>query len=256
MVFCLPISIDRIGAAPDGSIIVEGRQVCWGTEVPAPDLPDIDLTPPDADLPETTLPETGPDIVAPGDALTGPDVETQSETETEEDVCTEGCEACSAARMGHAAWVNYAPDNAEYHEESTWQGYRYQAHVCGLPHDPVGGRIQEWQFVAYSWDGFEHATCRMLEAKWGYSGLLESFYVTVDGDPRRRTKPKPGFEELARGRFGRLLFQAGNQKARLSQFPEVGLLWMFAHFDSYIFFSTVGGNALGIDVEHRSGPSG
>lgn len=58
--------------------------------------------------------------------------------------------------MGHFEWTNYAPDGAEYHEEHTWQGYRYQAFACGTQHDLVGGRIMEYKFVAYSWDGFEY----------------------------------------------------------------------------------------------------
>lgn len=224
------------------------RQRCWGIGPPAPDLPDVDLPVPGADLPDETFPETGPDVVTPGDDLTGADVESQSQADVDEDVCVEGCDGCRAALMGFPAWVAYAPANAPYHEEHTWQGYRYQAYVSGLQHDPVGGRIEEWQFVAYSWDGFEVGPCRMIEAKWGYGGLLNVTGMNME------VSPLPGRERAATATYQRLFNQAAAQLGRLSPFPEVGLVWYFENWASHIFmWSTVNAGApfLDFDIEHR-----
>ena len=244
MGFCVPYAYP-VGVTPDGGIVIQPGYVCWGGEVPAPDLPDFAPPVPGADLPEV------------GSDLAGGDVEAQSEADTEEDVCTEGCDDCRAVSQGTWAWTNYAPDEAEYHYESTWQGYRYQAAVCGTAHNPPGGKIMEYKFVAYSWDGFRSGACTMLEAKWGYDGLLESFYEMESGDPRRQTRAK---DPRAKTRFIRLISQATKQKARLSPYEEVKLHWMFSNFDSYIFFRSVGGNGLMVDgkmtIEHRQGPTG
>ena len=111
----------------------------------------------------------------------------------------------------------------------------------------------EYKFVAYSWDGFQATACTMLEAKWGY----ECPQALVNGDARRRTEAR---DRRGERRFLRLVDQAGRQKSRLTAYREVRLHWMFAHFDSYIFFCSVGGNALMADgkmtIEHRPGPTG
>lgn len=251
---CLPVPA-RTTPGPGGTLLVETRPMCWGTDYPAPDLPELDITDPESDLPDDALPEADPDVVKPGDeAVTGSKSEAKSEEDVTEEACTQACDACSAAQQGAAKWRQYEQEDAEVQEENTWQGYRYQAYICGLPHEPVKGRIMEWFFVAYYWDGFEAATCRMIETKYGYNTLLEHYYRDSLGPESAlySVRPKADVKGWAYAQFARIVAQAAKQKARLTPYPEVGLIWYFSHFDSWVFFRMTGGATLMIDTDYKT----
>ena len=46
---CLPVPA-RTTPGPGGTLLVETRPMCWGTDYPAPDLPELDITDPESDL--------------------------------------------------------------------------------------------------------------------------------------------------------------------------------------------------------------
>ncbi len=217
--------------------------VCNGPPLPVlgPDLPPIDIPEVGPDLPPVDLP--GSDA-APE---TGADVEAQSEADTREDVCTEGCWDCIAANSGAPAPVSYQNDLDKPLSGTARRGYAYQEFVCGLGHFPEQRNINEWQFAGYSWDGIEPGPCVMLEAKWNYD---EGFLV----DDWAGGVPKPlRWVEAARI-FETLVLQAQRQIGHLSPFqPEVGLKWVFSHQRSsiYVLFLLNRANISLIETEWR-----
>ncbi|QDC09666.1 hypothetical protein FHY55_10605 [Oceanicola sp. D3] len=254
--FCLPYA----RPVPGG---VEVGLACWGLAPPAPDvedMPDIEIpgVPGSGETGEIDTGEEGGNTVGPDappeewpEAQPHADVAAEAAEMAEDgtEPCTAGCEECAPTVQGYPDWTNYAPDDAEYVEESSWNGYYYQHMICGLPYNPALSKIVEWKFAAYSWDGHLPPGCVMLEAKYGYGGLLSHTYeqVPTDGggtDTRYRTIPQPGREWQVRRTFRKLLEQARAQIDKLRPTPEVGLIWSFSHSDSRAYFHERGGLSL------------
>ncbi len=214
--------------------------VCNGPPLPVlgPDLPPIDIPEVGPDLPPVDLP--GSDA-APE---TGADVEAQSEADTREDVCTEGCWDCIAANTGAPALVSYQNDLDKPLSGTARRGYAYQEFVCGLGHFPERRNINEWQFAGYSWDGIEPGPCIMLETKYGYDDFLQDDWG--GSAPRLRDWAIRAGAEV----FVNLVGQAGRQLGHLAPFrPEVGLKWVFSHQRVMIYVFSLFNEAKIIDIE-------
>lgn len=273
--FCLPTPITWIG--PDGT--VERLYVGYCPPLPVPDdvdLPDLpgigsgegetgeitdDPNGGEIEEPADDIP-VGPEI-APGDQVqpqTHPQVLSKVREQADEDTCVEGCDQCAPLIEGFPDWNRYWRKN-EWVPVGTWNGYHYQALICGLPHDPPGRQIVEIFFTPqangkngrYAWDGFEPVSCTLIDAKWGYDTLLEYFFRPhtfpngTEGSIRD-TRAIAGEESRVRLQFRGLVQQAEQQLDRLAPYPETNLLWSFASFDSYIIFQRRGGGDLDMFV--------
>jgi Restriction endonuclease fold toxin 5 len=214
--------------------------ICNGPPIIGPDLPPLNLPSPSPDLPPLTLPDVTPlpnsGAVTQDRALEG----------TRDDVCTEGCDACIAARSGGPKEVTYHANRDKPISGTATRGYAYQAFVSGLPHDPANGKNVAWSWVGYEWDGIEVATCTMLEAKYGYDIFM----------PYNAAGPTalPGKEFLLRSMFRGMITQLTSQLALVAPFSsEVKLRWVFSHQNPMTYFQILAnaGNKVGFQVEYR-----
>lgn len=215
-------------------------EICVGP--PAPDLPLLEFPDIGPDLPSVDLPDVdaGPD--------TGANIEADVQTDTKDDVCTEGCHDCVAANTGSSEPVSYQNDQDRPVCGTAERGYAYLQFVCGLGHFPDQRLINEWQFAAYSWDGIEPGPCVMLEAKFGYYEFLEDDW----GGDRPRMKDRA--IRAGVNTFTRFVTQSSEQVGRLLPFqPDVGLKWVFSHQRPMIYALSLMNDArvVGVETEWR-----
>ncbi|PTW39741.1 hypothetical protein [Rhodovulum kholense] len=95
MGFCIPVSIDDVHVGPDGSVIVTGKQICWGDDVPAPPVP---VPAPGSGGAPGTAP--APATISPDQSSTRTGTQTEADARTREDSCTENCPLCSPRKEG------------------------------------------------------------------------------------------------------------------------------------------------------------
>ncbi len=187
------------------------------------------------------------------------DIQEEVRTRASEDECVEGCNACPPHADGNYDWNTYISAGVDETNSERFTWARYQEYVCKLPNDGPNGRIVEFYYLTYTsptgprpypWDGFEPATCTLVEAKYGYDTHLTSYNQEVigsDGEPdtRRRTIADPDRPFLAEVEFAQLVRKANEQAARIAGVDDVGLIWAFSSFDSQDYFYWNGGGDVG-----------
>lgn len=218
---CVPLPIPASRVTPDRTVERGVWAVCWGEDVPAPDLPDFDPPMPGADLPETEMPETAPDVVGGQDPTateTGTGTEAQSEADTKEETC-EDCPKCAARDMGGA--VTRPAPQARREQK---RGYDYQHFICPWhSYSPGAAQIEEWNFSGIDFEGLHPAFCHLFEAKHGYDNFLDEHW---DGTP-------PTLKDWARAAdiqvFAIFVVQGTAQHGAVSpHYGEVKLTWIFS----------------------------
>lgn len=222
MAFCIPVSIDRVGTTPDGSVVIQGRQICWGSDVPPPPI----TVPPPSTLPPTTgqPPATGTDT----NARTG--AKTEAQAKTQEDTCTENCPKCAARKLGSSFMRHYGAVTG-----GALTGYLYQHYICPWhQHLPASQSIEEWRFGDVEFDGLHPAECHLYEAKHGFDGFLVQRDWSASGGPELADwAKKAGVQQSV---FDRMLNQGRKQHMQVSPYyGEVSLTWVFSHMITRLF---------------------
>lgn len=222
MAFCIPVSIDRIGRSPDGSLVVEGKQICWGKDVPPPPVP--------VPAPELPGPETGSGVETGVGA--GPRTGTGTETgaTTKEDTCTKNCPKCEARTLGSSYMRYYGAVTA-----GAMRGYAYQHYVCPWHrHMPHAMTIEEWRFGAVEFDGLHPANCHLYEAKHGYDGFLVQNEWGIGGVPELQDWAERA--KIQNSVFSPMIREGANQHFQVSPYyGEVSLTWVFSHMITRLY---------------------
>ncbi|RAP39507.1 hypothetical protein BYZ73_20180 [Rhodovulum viride] len=225
MGFCIPVSIDDVHVGPDGSVIVTGKQICWGDDVPAPPVP---VPAPGSGGAPGTAP--APATISPDQSSTRTGTQTEADARTREDSCTENCPLCSPRKEGGPYMRYFGQVKA-----GAQRGYAYQHFICPWhAYVPESNMIEEWAWGGVNFDGLSPAECHLWEAKHGYDNFLVQRDWSADGGPELADwAVRAGVAQTV---FEPMIREARRQHMLVSQhYGKVELTWVFSNMTTRLY---------------------